>query len=246
MRIEYLSPSQISTYMGCPYKYKLIYKDKIATKPKSYFTTGKILHRLIEKKLKNEPLNMNDIFSEDEVRADFTYFSDEEKNAVLDEIKSVMPAIESGEWIPANVEAAEKSMSFTLSGIPIYLIADIVAADRVVDTKIIGKNSLHRYEKPYPFQLILEAFAFGKDIGQYNLFVKGGNPIFTYREFRNIGMKVKRISEIIKNIYNSINHDIFPPVDKNSDNGWMCSEKWCDFYEICEFGSKEDPKNVYF
>jgi len=246
MKIEYLSPSQINTYMGCPYKYKLIYKDKIVTKPRPYITTGKILHRLIERKLRNESINIIDIMGEQEIKADLTYFSDEEKQEVLDEINSVMPAIQSGEWIPQNVEGVERAISFTIGSIPMYLIADIVTADRVIDTKIISKNSMHRYEKPYPIQLILEAVAFDKDIGQYNLFVKGGNPIFTYREFKDIRMKAKRVMEIIRGIYNSIINDIFPPVDRNSDNGWMCSEKWCDFYDICEFGKAEDPKNIYF
>jgi len=48
IRINRLSYSAISTYRGCPLRYKFIYIDKLKTLPKPYFSFGSSLHKATE------------------------------------------------------------------------------------------------------------------------------------------------------------------------------------------------------
>jgi len=44
-----LSYTKIKTYLECPYKFKLIYIDRIPQKPKSYFKFSSIIHHVLHK-----------------------------------------------------------------------------------------------------------------------------------------------------------------------------------------------------
>jgi len=45
----YLSYSKISTYIKCPLRYKFLYIDNLPTAPKSYFSLGNSIHKVLEK-----------------------------------------------------------------------------------------------------------------------------------------------------------------------------------------------------
>jgi len=252
MNIDHLSPSQIELYWTCPRAYKYSYVDGIKTKPNFNIARGSISHYLIERILLNPKTDLYKAIDDyaKHPESQLNQLSEADAAKTIESTKRIIPIIQSREWAPTEkVEIAEQSLETNIEGIRIIVKPDIVSETTVYDHKIIGLTSVFKYEKmKYPTQLVIGALATGKNTGAYNLFIEDKNGDFIYRriQYHYLSTRAKRVIEKIKTTYKLISEDVFPPVDKDGNTGWKCSRKFCDYYDICEFGAKDeiDPESA--
>lgn len=247
MKPDHLSPSQIALFEMCGLAYKYVYVDKLPKPPPTVqMVKGSLIHYMLEKRImQDKELNLNWAIDNFKLipNSPLSVMSEQDVESVVKAAQKAIPVIEEMEWYPEEpVELCEQELIYTIDGIKMIVKPDIVTENSVYDHKVIGINSLFRYERlTYPDQLVIGAMATNKSYAYFNLFIedKKGDFIFRRIKYDYIKLRYKRVVEKIRKVWNMIQNDMFYPVDKDGDNKWKCSAKFCDFYGTCEFGAKD-------
>ncbi|MEM4206521.1 MAG: PD-(D/E)XK nuclease family protein [Nitrososphaerota archaeon] len=247
-KIDHLSPTQIALFEMCGLAYKYTYIDKIPKPPPPpQVVKGSLIHYIIERKiLDKDRFNIDSVIEayKSQPNSQIMMLNKEDMDQVISSVTKAMEVINTNDWLPEDrIELVEQELIYYIDGIKIIVKPDIIAENTVYDHKVINVNSLFRYEKiNYPDQLIIGAMATNKPMAAYNLFIemKDGSFVFKRIKFDYIRLRYKRLITKIRRIWEMINNGMFYPVDKDGDNKWKCSPKYCDFYSTCEFGAKDE------
>jgi len=242
-KIDHLSPSQIDLFEMCGLAYKYLYIDKLPKPPPSTpVVKGSLIHYLIEKKIidRNSDSRENIKRFTETPGSVFLTLSKDDQESVIKSANNAIEVIDSLTWYPEEpIELYEQLITYRIGDIKIEVKPDLITESSVYDHKVIGASSLFKYEKiTYPAQLVIGAMAVGKPKAAYNLFIEDnkGNFIFKRIKFDFITLRFKRIENKIRRVWAMIENDMFYPVDKDGSNKWKCTRKFCDFFDMCEFG----------
>jgi hypothetical protein len=268
----YLSATQINMLAKCPKQYEFRYVDGIRSPPGVSLVLGKGGHKGVEANLRaklasGELLSLEAVTQaaaegvREEWEKEPVALTEEEEqlgaNRVLGETvdkavalvglhhKVVAPAI--------SPVAIESGFRLDLPGFPFDIIGykDVEEETRIRDTKFKGKSPPEDAADT-SIQLTLyhmESAARGKSVEvQLDNLVANKVPKYVPQKSKRSELDHRRFLRRVELAAQQIESGIFPPTDPTS---WACSEKWCGYWDACEFGARQsvslqviDPKRL--
>lgn len=181
-RVDYVSASQVNTFLFCPMQYKMIYVDG-ATKmpPNIYMAYGSAIHKTLAENYKQKIYSKIDLDHNQVIEMFHDFFSAELKSVPESEwgkcstlglqgedminkyMNTVAPTIQ-----PLYVEK-EFKLRLDSIGVTIYGFIDLITEDNVIiDHKCVGATTAGDYTQAYVnkmLQLTMYSLAFRKEFG---------------------------------------------------------------------------------
>ena len=247
----HLSFSQINTYQRCPRQFYYRYVRGLKIPPSGAVVVGKATHEAIAYDLTNymnsrlhEPIDVIEdvyasVFQEYESGADWREEKPEEAfKGGLNALKLYFQ-----DYIPLVVpESIEDEFEITLDGLGCCIKGVIDLVDAHENAVIEHKTSKRRFDNSRlkSSQLSLYAFAKKRSKIGINVLVRTQTPKI---QIMRDNISEERIYRALSDIYliaEAINKLSFPPAQHDS---WVCSEKWCGYYEICHAEMYEEVKS---
>jgi len=245
-----IRPSSLSTYINCPYKWYLHHIEKIPVIPNPIMVTGTAVHKGAEigyiEKIQTNKLPPVDVLTDaaveefkekiKEAKTDGEDINKYEK-AVVTDVKlyhsSVMPQVQ-----PV---AVEKRFAVKIDNPFIEEVggtADIVLANGIGDIKLtLRKAVANRYKFQLSVYVILAQQVEGRP--------------FSYAEIHNIvneketkiipvPLATEQTRFIVNNLIDSVTAVLSGQVEpevvfKGNPLSFLCSDKYCDYYNKCPF-----------
>jgi len=236
----YLSFSKLSTYIKCPMRYKFIYVDELPTAPRSYFSFGNSIHKVLEefykeetsfKKLRKSPYNyLMELLDKHWIKVGYAY--PQEERRAKEEAKMILTNFYRKSifsYKPALL--VEKEFSFELEGTEIKGRIDRIDEEFEKLTIIDYKTNtflpqLFKEEEllqPLIYKMAVEELFPDREIGKVTFyFLKHSKKIDFEIDELLIEKGKKRMLEILYMIRNAD----FYPISNGSCSG-------CEFRSIC-------------
>ena len=252
LKIQHLSFAQIDLYQKCPRQFYYRYVRGLKIPPKGAVVVGKASHKAVEVDLKTKLKEgreeswsvIEDVYVETfkESADEALWESEKEKEeelklglGALKEYKEKMiPLIE-----PVEVESEVK---MKLPSLNCYLVGVVDVIDGNEGAILEHKTSKRAYSdnKINSLQLSIYSIAKRIPIVGFNVLVRTKNPkIQTLRKIVTDDDVLITLANILHTA-NSIYMLSFPPTQQGS---WMCSEKWCGYWDICRRELAEQAKD---
>lgn len=241
--VERLSYSALSLYLRCPMQYYFRYVEGHKEPPAAAMVTGTAGHTALEQnnlhKIKTgEDLpekTVLDTFSdslvvlakdvEDWSGDSLDTLNTQGRGVLAEYVKSAAPLLQ-----PVH---AERSIDFTVSGIPFVARIDLENADgTVLDYKVVGKRSsyLNKGAAETSLQLALYGVAAESEKAGFCALVKDTQKVcFTPTRSITPGV-LTELDVVVTNVVKAISAGAFPLCDEGN---WWCSEKWCGYHHRC-------------
>jgi len=261
MSKPHISPSQIDQFFTCAYEYKLNRIDKIKRPSGVNRLVGTTSHDAAETDLGCKAItgvlmptdivqdaartyfNKNESKVQEETGFEITYSEDETRGSAIDMSVRLSTLYHSDIAPLVNPVGIETTFKLdTGSGFPFNLLgrADILEENFVRDIKTVAatpnKNVTDRHA-----QGIFYSLAFLKAYGRQPVFaidalVKLKTPKavtitaeYDEQDYEMLFRRIETMSDLISK-------GAFMPA---SPTHWKCSEKYCDYFTICEYGAKQ-------
>jgi len=252
----HLSASALGAYLMCPRKWRFRYIDKIKGPVGSNLIFGNAFHTMAEFanrfKMENDGALPEYQATLEAFREDLhgrlngkdeIQFADGHTPEGLFELGESMTEVYYGEILPTTKPIAVEQMFRVSIGddFPYELLGyiDMVEEGNIlVDLKTAGK----RWAESKPdkeIQATLYFLAWFIETGQmphemrYDIVTKGGKrsspaiqQLTTTRTEKEIRWFLRMVEEIVHGIVNKC----FPP----NNTGFLCSEKWCEYFALCQ------------
>ena len=241
---DHLSVSQIRKYLNCGMQYYYSYVEGIRSAP-----TGSMIRGLsvdtaannhFSKKIENNKgIELSDFVeiavAEHESKQDETDFSVDalDKNQSKDRVSSLAGVYHRshGEvFVPESVQI--KLETVNVNGEKFLGYADLITVDGiVVDNKVRKRHVAPVLSRD--IQLVKYAGMSGKrDVG-IAIVADVKEPRAYYYQEKITDKHIDIVDKKIDWVKLGIENGIFLPAPEGS---WYCSEKWCSYWNICEFG----------
>lgn len=269
----YLSHSQLNMLAKCPKQYEFRYIRGIKSPPGAAMIRGTGVHHSVELNLKEKlatgkllPVEQVTQLAAEEVRRRWQ----EEAPALDEEEQQLGSARVMGQTVDVAVALAalhaktvapgiaivaiEEGFRLELDGFPFDILGykDIREKGRIRDTKTKGKAP-SQDEADVSMQLTIydiDERARGNNGTELQLDTLVANkvPKYVALKSRRTLLDHDRLYRRLEVTAQQLESGIFPPTDPTS---WACSEKWCGYWNRCEFGGKQsvslqviDPKRL--
>lgn len=250
--MNHLSASSLDTFRRCPLQWRFRYVEGIKVPPSVAIVQGASVHRGAEynysyKVETGEDLPTDEIL--DVTRDAFSLeseavedWADTKPGKALDEsvgMASVYHTELAPTVAPIYVER-ELVLEDETWPLPILGYMDVEEEFRVIDIKTSSKkksqDDLETNLQAGIYQLARHREGL-PDRFDWHVAVKTKTPITQVltRETRNHDRTIRLIATIEAAVLLACEHDLFPP----GLPGWHCSEKFCGYWHMCEFGGKQ-------
>ena len=249
----HLSVSQISKYLSCgiQYYYRYILKVPPQRAPTEYMLHGSSVDHSANEHFGDIKVNQttgldNTAFVEQAVEYHDTNVDDHElmnhtKDASRDQVwrmSNVYHQTHAQAFKPKEVQykfQVEYSDTTDFIG-----YADLITADgKIIDNKISKRVTLNEGNAQNSLsnnlQLVKYADMYGSDEVGLAIVSNTKEPRAYYFQASVSPKDKERLNNVIKRVYEGITKEVFTPPPEGS---WWCSAKWCDYWNICEFGGK--------
>jgi len=253
--MDHISASQVGTYLTCGRQWYYRYIRKLIIPPGGSLTTGKALHKGLEKNFTQKIESGNDLHA-DEVEGTFEeYMKENKEETVWDENLQFEDALSKGSTltkkhikeVAPRIQpiAVEKKIELDLPGTDKFLLGyiDLIDVDNTIIDHKSSKRSKSQGDVDNNLQLSIYAthlFADNPDLQEVNvridnLVLKKAPEIKQLPSVRTINHVLWSLA-VIKSVLKGIEKGIFNPAEPGC---WMCSEKWCGYYGICHQEMRE-------
>lgn len=245
---EYISYSQINTYLNCgkQYYYRYIAQEKSTTSFK--LTTGKETHNLLSKIytdiINKAPKKFKEYVPEfrESFKSQYPNASNEEITIVGGFLAEIENQIRTYDPLYSEYE-----LNTDYKGIRIKGFIDLVTTDnRVVDFKFTDRPS--KFQNPQKsLQLGLYGYFYDTKYVEYACYTsqisKAGKALHSFHNYQG-ELEKKNIIQalnILEDAVEGIDKGVFTRTDPDS---WVCSKKYCDYYEICYGEERKEPLQI--
>ncbi|MDL1966276.1 MAG: PD-(D/E)XK nuclease family protein [Candidatus Desulfofervidus auxilii] len=239
--MPHLSVSQINMYLRCGLQYFYRYVMGMKLPPAGAMVLGGGVHKVIEEDYKekkekgqNKALSeKQDMFVEE--------FKERIKEAELREDEKPEEMEKQGvglikvhhEEVAIATEPLEVEQPFEIhfEGKDYSLIGriDLVTIEGVIDHKTASRK-YNQNQVETDLQLPIYSFVTGiNDVG-FDVLVKTKKPAVQKIRAKCDEAKAKRVKAYIAKVAEAIERQVFLPAQPGS---WVCSPKWCGYWEIC-------------
>jgi len=248
--IDHLSYSQVAHYLSCQRSYRYKYVNEIPTAANDALLFGSAWHKMISKCLVDgghTPL--------DEI---WSGACAENPDVMPDELfelglKMVSSHLVTLQKLSAYDEMIDHYIEFSIPNVPVPIIGyiDMVADDRVpVDFKTASRKwtqaqadqSLQPtfYLAGLHYQGFLKASDFPAKF-RYIIFTKTKTPDVQILETTRTASDIINMFTLVEACWQAIKNGTFLPTGAGS---WRCSENYCDFWERCMGGIKDEIRKT--
>jgi len=247
---DHLSVSQIKMFLRCPMQYEFGYIKGIKRPPAGVMIVGSAYHNAVASDLKYKKdsgsllreKDIIDIFSDSfesqvnqkktEEDGDSEEFEEidwgEDNPGNAKDIGTRLAILYHKEWVPNIMPVlVEEYQTVEIAGVKFVLISDVVTEDKIIDHKVTTRMYsdsflasdiqatayYYVHKKPFEFHLALK---------QKELKIK---PAYTERNNNDC----KFFETVVSRVNKAIESGIFPP----NPSGYMCSEEYCGYWNIC-------------
>ena len=248
-RPDYISVSQVNTYQRCGIQYYFSYIEGIKTTPNDAMLRGTSVDTSANSHFSKKAINETGITEDNFVdmavathdeKSDDTDFLENTKDQSRDKTASASKTYHSvhGQILKPKVSDTEPTQieifqdigdNLTLKG-----YVDLVTADDVVvDTKV------RKADKGIDVETNLQLQTYATILGSSKVGIASvttaKEPKATYYGGISNETTKKRAMQRIKSVSSAIDSNIFLPAAEGS---WICSEKYCGYWNMCDFGAK--------
>lgn len=246
---DYLSYTQLSMYLKCPYQYYMRYVMKQKQKygvPLFYGgVVGSTLEEINRFKLKKK----KDMSTKAAQKLLKTFFDDKEDqvedwqdtdpDVVFAQSNKFIKAY-MAEWaddiMPArmanNKPGIEWEFTVDLAGVPVRGFVDLVCENEgVIDYKVKNDTRLIKVEDDLQLRTYADATQLGRT--GFIVFQKKSGVITQIGRKKKLNLKKNRqwLEIVVSRVAQAISAGIFPPTDPQSN--FLCSEKYCSYWKQC-------------
>lgn len=251
---DYISVSQVSTYLRCPKQYEWRYVKGMISPPAARMAEGKAMHKSVEVGNRERllsgmlaPLDMlldaySDSWKEERVDVE-DWDEDHTEDLILkrDRVflmtyhKNYMPRVE-----PKNIEQRFWLTTRNLH-IPVLGYIDLIAQDNhaenpekevVVDYKVVSRK-IPQDEVDRSLQLTTYSRAANASHVRFDAFVKTKTPKVVILKSGRTLKDWLWGEQVIEGVASAITAGVFPPC---LPTDYSCSAKWCGYYSRCRGG----------
>ena len=250
-RPDYISVSQVNRYQNCGIQYYFHYIEGIKTQANDKMLRGIAIDNSANEHFNEKSQNEIGITENNFVdlavathdeKSDDVEFDEFDKDVSRDKTANasktyhgehgqiIKPKRSDDGQMPTQIKILEDiGDNVTLMGF-VDLVTD---DDTIVDTKVRGADKSIDVEAN--LQLQTYATVIGADKVGIASVTTAKTPKATY--YGGISNKTtkERAIQRIKSVSAAIDSNIFLPAPEGS---WICSEKYCNFFNICDFGAK--------
>lgn len=258
LSVEHLSYSSVSLYLMCARSWRYRYIDRVKTPVASALPFGSAFHEAIRlcveaKALGNEPEPISDLFTRAwhwHVDNEDIDYGDKDSPESLQSLghrmlssrdavrvlSGLMPKIEDDQPI------TEKRVEFCIDGVEVPIVGyiDMIGDDGVpVDFKTSSRLwYASRADSELQPSLYLEAL---RQLGQmpqggefrYYIFTKAKTPKVQIIDTSRSPEQLAWTRDVIRDVWSAIVAGAFPP---SGIGGWKCSQKYCEYWDVCHKG----------
>ncbi len=246
--IDHLSYSSISKYLKCGKQWKFRYLDKVKEDTSEALLFGTAWHKMIRQSVesKDELLlswskSFNDILEQNNEAGDWFLDADilGQRMLAVPEIATTIQGLE------VQPDTLELPIELRISGVPIPVIGfiDMIGNDGVaIDIKTSGKKwSQSRADTDLQVTFYLAAL---EQLGlvtlpakfRFMIFTKTSKPVVQILETERTHADVFALYGLVNEVWQAIRQEVYLSTDPSN---WWCSQKWCGFHDICEYGGKK-------
>jgi len=256
MRIDHLSPSKIDLFLKCGRAYAYRYGEKLIVPPNGAMTLGYTVglavdYNYIQKIRTHTDLPAKEVIevfadSWETERKDCEFKDDEQPGQMLDEGVS-MTGLYHKTFAPKRQPIAvqhEFSVELEIDGedgryIPMKAIADLIEDGAVRDLKTSRSRKSYS-DLVRSIQMGIYAAAYEAVWGtlpliSYELLLRQKTPVALPVEAPGAAVDMRRLMAIIERVVRGIEEEQFMPA---SPMAWWCTEKWCGYWSLCQYGGK--------
>ena len=248
-RPEYISVSQVNAYQRCGIQYYFSYIEGIKTLPNDNMLRGTAIDtsanvHFSEKAINEGGVSQNNFVdmavAKHDEESDDVNFQENTKDESRDKTANASKTYHSvhgqvlkprpGDTNPTQVEIYEDiGDNLTLKG-----YVDLITDDNViVDTKV--RKADKQIDVETNLQLQTYATILDSDKVGIASVTTAKEPKATYYGGVSNDITKKRAIQRIKSVSTAIDSNIFLPAQEGS---WVCSEKFCGYWNMCDFGAK--------
>lgn len=135
---------------------------------------------------------------------------------------------------PHEVGLVEQNQLYSVGGIPVRVIIDLLLPDRVLDYKSSASTRKVQWERRFQFKLYAVVAQRSK-VEVVKLARHGKSSGIELEEINYQMPKIaKEVEWTLRAAVNVISKRAFTPPDPES---WFCSSKWCDHWKRCRGGT---------
>lgn len=243
---NHISASQILMFLKCPKQYEFRYIDGIKSPPKGSMTRGSAFHHATgknyEQKIESmQDLRVNDvedIFSTEweRLKPDTEFLPDEKPEKLKDD---GVRMIDMYHGTVANIIqpiAVERKIEVEVNGQSLVGYIDLETKDCLHETKTSGKTP----SEVMPAHL-LQMAVYSLDTKAKKFQADYVIPLTKEVKIQSFtksleDLPVARLHKYIAAFSDALIRGSFPPTDPGN---WACSEKWCGYWNRCEYGGKK-------
>jgi len=250
---DHLSASSIGMYHRCGKQFEFRYIQGLKRPPGIAMISGSATHKGAERDLENFIDNKEHFPKDDVVDIAANYFGENENDApeTADEKgKSLDDTVKRTEiWYdelrdsydPVAVEEfIELELPPTTEGIALPKIIgyiDVVETQALVDIKTGGRHkSQANLDNSHQMTIYdlhsLITTGKSKELKFNSITTKGAKTFSSWRTPEQLEQALAFIHETWK----AICAGVFLPANRDSNDGWVCSEKFCGYWNHCSFG----------
>lgn len=247
MEIDHLSASQVNTYLTCPMRYYFRYCEGERVKPKGALTLGSSFHSAVgwnysEKIDTHEDLPVEevlDFFSDDfDMRTPDTEWDGEEPGSFKDRGAGGLELYQAEVAPIVQPAAVEQAFTMKMSNKPWSFkgILDVLDENQVI---VETKTTSRRTSKPKPEHL-LQATAYATGFRCQHRQQEGGVRLDYVVAIQNpelisfpVAIEETDITFFLNQI-SRVAHAIEQEVWIANRASFLCSRKWCGYYQLCE------------
>jgi len=244
-----VSASKINMYLRCGLQYYFRYEQGIKIPPPGIVITGSSAHKAlefnftqkIESRIDKKVDEVLDCFSDTfELKRNEAEFKDDEKPAELkDKGISVLRKFQTeNSPLIQPVKCENKSMIIFENDHELEMYIDMIDdKDNIWDHKLSSRKKTGNEDL---LQLSLYSYAIKKS-NQHIVKCCINNLVITKEPQVNILPVIinddqrERSLMYVSSVINAIQKQVFLPAPPNS---WICSEKWCGYWNLCRGGKK--------
>ena len=254
MRIDHLSPSKVDMFLKCGRAYAYRYGEKLVIPPNGAMTLGRTVGSAIDHNYRQKidthadlpAKEVIEVFADewDKERPDTLFAPDEKPGQMKDEGVSMTGLYHqtfSPQRQPIAVQhefAAELEFEDGRV-IPIKAIADMLEDSAVWDLKTSktkkSEADLLRSTQMGIYAAAREAEASVMPTIGYELLLRQKKPVANVVWVPGSAVDMNRLLRVIARVVKGIEEEQFMPA---SPLGWWCSEKWCGYWQLCEYGGR--------
>jgi len=247
---SYLSFSAINTYLRCGLQYYFRYILNLKIPPPGVLVLGSAVHKGLasdfQQKVetrKNLPTSqVLEVFSEHfDLEKDNALWEEGEKpGEVKDQGVALLSLYHQGRAQELQPEEVEKKIKVVFDNVDYDLIGyiDLVTEDKQLRDLKTKSKSMSEAEVANDLQLTTYAFAYHEETGVFpqslgfDILIRSPkSPKVQIADTQRTEIDCQRLLAYLARVADGIYKNVFLPAQPGS---WVCSPKWCGFFEICQ------------